>query len=332
MNPLLQRQSVGRVDVLLVEGVGHNQLQETCWGHVQVEAVRVVGSLQAYQGLKEGRELIDSQPEGDRVVAAHVHIRGQEHIASADAQRSIRHAEMILAERHTADWRTESTVHRVHIVLVECPVVGETRLESGECRLWRRIRCRYVDTVVGRDGGHFSLAQHAVVEEHVVDVGVEQVGGRAEERARSDHVANRRIGERNGVGQLAVEVEGEHAAAKSDSDVDPLVEKGVLLNRRRQVVHCGGRLSNFEHEISGGCDKEAEVVDEKVVLNEVERLPLVACRDDLGPYGDRVVAGEVDSAGHLNETVVEVNGRVGSTEAIRRQVHVEGIEKRNGSH
>ena len=46
-----------------------------------------------------------SDPDGDRVVAAQVDMRGQEHIASVNSQRSVRHAETILAERHTSDWR-----------------------------------------------------------------------------------------------------------------------------------------------------------------------------------------------------------------------------------
>ena len=91
-------------------------------------------------------------------------------------------------------------------------------------------------------------------------------------------------------------------------------------------------MSKFDSEITTGRDKEAKVVDKDIVLNEVERLPLVACRDDLGPHGDRVVAGEVDIAKHLNETVVEEHRRVGSTEAIHCPTHVERIEKGNGGH
>ena len=45
-----------------------------------------------------------------------------------------------------------------------------------------------------------------------------------------------------------------------------------------------------------------------------------------------MVAGEINIAGHLNETVVEERRRVGSTEAIHCLTHVERIEKGNGGH
>ena len=78
----------------------------------------------------------------------------------------------------------------------------------------RRIRCHKVDTVVGRAGGHFSLAQHAIVEEHVVDEGGEQVGRRAEKCALSNHVAYEKIvRKRLRIDQFSVEIKEEYVIA-----------------------------------------------------------------------------------------------------------------------